>query len=200
MSRAAMLSLAFVLGSGLCLQGQDLWDASFKLVGGTMSGAEKAGLGQDKHYGLSLEGAYPFARNHFLVLEGGYRAFPCARTYVDVQTATEDSMDGFFGAIAYRYRFSAGRLDGLYLQGGVRHSMFLAERDTVHKGASASGGDLRVGTKGSQIASTRPVFGVGFRFTESVSLELDLAGIQAENALGQSKSGSVIELALGIHL
>lgn len=200
MSRAAMLSLAFILGSGLCLQGQDLWDASFKLSAGMMSGAEKAGLGQDKQYGVSLEGAYPLTRNHLLVLEGGYRTFPCARTYGDAQTATEDSTDGFFGEIAYRFRFAAGRFDGLYLQGGVRHSMLLAQRDTVYKGASSTGGDLRVNAKGSRVASTRPVIGVGFRFTDSLSMQLDLAGIQAENALGRSKSGSVIELALGIHL
>ncbi len=200
MSRAAILSLGFLLASGVCLQGQDLWDSSINLSAGMMSGADKAGLGQNKTYGLSIAGAYPLARKHLLVFEGGYRVFPTTTTRVDSTTALDEKTDGYFGGIAYRYRFIAGPLDGLFLQGGLRHSSLIAQRDTITYGAAADGSDIRKTLKGPRTGCTRPVVGLGFRFTENLSLELNLAGLQAQNVDGVSKSGTVIELSLGMHL
>ena len=165
-----------------------------------MSGAEKASIGQDKVYGLGIEGVYPFARNHHLVFEGGYRVFPTSRTQAASNTTIDSGSDGFFGGVAYRYCFTASSLDGLYLQGGLRHYSLRAEQTTTVPGAAADGGDLRIKLKGVRAASTKPVFCVGFRFTEALSLELHLAGLQTENVQGGSKSGSVVEVALGIHL
>jgi hypothetical protein len=197
--RAAMLSLAFILGNGICLQGQDLWDSSFNLSAGMMSGADTAGLGQNKTYGLGIVGAYPVARHHLLIFEGGYRVFPTTTQTVSGVTL-DDKTDGYFGGIAYRYRFTIGPLNGLHFQAGLRHYNLRAQRDTIYPGAAADGTDLRTVLKGGRATSTKPVFGAGFRFTENLSLELNLAGLQAQNVQGQTKSGTVIELVLGMHL
>lgn len=199
MSRTAILSLTLVLGSSLVVQGQDLWDSSLKLTGGTMSGADKAGLGQNKFYGVGVEGAYPLTRNHLVVFEGGYRVLPT--TSRPAGTLTIDAKtDGYIGGAAYRYRFTQGMLDGLFLQGGLRFSSLRTEEDTIEPGGAADGGNLRTSLKGARATATKPVFGVGFRFTESLSLEVNLTSIQAQNAQGLSKSGTAFELSLGMHL
>ncbi len=199
MPRTAILSLTLLLGSTLAVQGQDLWDSSLKLSAGMMSGADKAGLGQTKFYGLGIEGAYPITRNHLVVFEGGYRVLPT--TSWPAGTLTIDAKtDGYFGGAAYRYRFTSGMLDGLYLQGGLRFFNLRTEQDTIEPGAAADGSDLRTTLKGARATSTKPVVGVGFRFTESLSLEVNLTTLQGQNVQGVPKSGTAIELSLGMHL
>jgi hypothetical protein len=201
MKRTAILSLVVLLGSGATLKAQDLWDPSFKLSAGSMSGADTAGIGQNHVYGLSMEGAYPLTRNHLVVFEAGYRVFPSAsRVDPTTKATTDDKTSGYFVGAAYRFRFTQGMLDGLYAQGGLRFHSLKAERDTVTPGGALDGSDLRTVLKGSQATSTKPYLGAGFRFTEKLSVEVNLAGLQAQNVNGVAKSGTVIEVALGIHL
>jgi len=199
MRRAAILSLSCLLGSAVSLQGQDLWDSSLKLSAGVMSGADKAGLGQNKTYGLGIAGAYPLTLNHVVVFEGGYRVFPTT-TQSDIGMKIDDKTDGYFVGASYRYRFTQGFWDGLYLQGGLRLQNLRAQRDLTEFGAASDGSDLRTVFKGERVASTKPVLGVGFRFTERLSLELNLSGLEVQNVKGESKSGTVIEMVLGMHL
>jgi hypothetical protein len=198
MLRAAILSLTVCFGSGVALQGQGFWDSSFNLSAGMMSGADTAGLGQNKNYGVGIVGAYPIARNHLLVFEGGYRLFPSATQSASGVTV-EEKTDGYFGGISYRYRITTGWLDGLYCQGGLRHYRMLTVRDTVETGGALDGSDLRTVIKGTRVGSTKPVLGVGFRFTDNLSLQLNMTGLQAQNVKGESKSGTVLELVLGMH-
>ncbi len=199
MSRTAILGLTLLLGSTVAVQGQDLWDSSLRLSAGLMSGADKAELGQNKFYGFGIEGAYPLTRNHLVVFEGGYRVLPTTSRrsgalIIDAKT------DGYFGGAAYRYRFNRGMLDGLFLQGGLRFSSLRTEQDTIEPGGAADGNDLRTSIKGARATSTKPVVGVGFRFTESLSLEVNLTTLQGQNVQGVPKSGTAIEVALGMHL
>lgn len=199
MRGAAILSLSILLGGAASLRGQDLWDSSIKISGGMMSGTEDAGLGQDKTYTLGAAGAYPLTRNHLVVFEGGYRAFPSA-TKVSSELDIDDKTDGYFFGASYRYRLTQGALDGLYFQGGVRVHKLLTERDLVEYGAASDGSDVRRSIRGARTSSTKPALGVGFRFTDRLSVEVNLVGLKAENVEGKSKSGTVIEVALGMHL
>jgi len=199
MPRTAVLSLTLLLSSTLAVHGQDLWDSSLKLSGGMMSGSDKAELGQNKFYGFGIEGAYPLTRSHLVVFEGGYRVLPTTSRLAGALTI-DAKTDGYFGGAAYRYRFTRGMLDGLFLQGGLRFSSLRTEQDTIEPGGAADGGNLRTSIKGARATSTKPLLGVGFRFTESLSLEVNLTNLQAQNAQGESKSGTAIELSLGMHL
>jgi len=199
MPRTAILSLTLLLGSTVAVQGQDLWDSSLKLSAGMMSGAEDAQLGQNKFYGLSIEGAYPLTRNHLVVFEGGYRVLPTTSRRAGALTI-DAKTDGFFGGAAYRFRFTRGMLDGLFLQGGLRFSSLRTEQDTIEPGAAADGNDLRTSLKGVRATSTKPVLGAGFRFTESLSLEVNMTTLKGQNVQGLSKSGMAVELSLGMHL
>lgn len=199
MRRAAILSLSCLLGSAVSLQGQDLWDSSLKLSAGAMSGADKAGLGQNKTYALGIAGAYPLTRSQVVVFEGGYRVFPTA-TQASPGMDIDEKTDGYFFGASYRYRFTQGTWDGLYLQGGLRLHNLRTQRDLLEYGAAPDGSDLRTSLKGARTSSTKPALGVGFRFTERLSVELNLISLTAQNVKGESKSGTVIELALGMHL
>jgi len=199
MPRTAILSLTLLLGSTLAVQGQDLWDSSLKLSGGLMSGADKAELGQNKFYGFGIEGAYPLTRSHVVVFEGGYRVLPTTSRLAGALTI-DAKTDGYFGGVAYRYRFNQGVLDGLFLQGGLRFASLRTEQDTIEPGGAADGSDLRTSLKGARATSTKPVFGVGFRFTESLSLEVNLTTLEGQNVQGLTKSGTAIEMSLGMHL
>jgi len=199
MRRAAILNLAIMLGGTLSLQGQDLWDSSLRLSAGMMSGAEKAALGQNKTYALGIEGAYPLTPSHVLVFDGGYRAFPTTSQSVPGMTL-DDKTNGYFLGAAYRYRFTTGRLDGLYLQGGLRLNNLRTQRDQYELGAAPDGSDLRTVFRGNRVASTKPRIGAGFRFTERLSLEMNLVGLEAQNVKGESKSGMVLEVVMGMHL
>lgn len=199
MPRTAILSLTLLLGSAVAVQGQDLWDSSLKLSAGMMSGADKAELGQNKFYGVGMEGAYPLTRNHLVVFEGGYRVLPTTSRRAGALTI-DAKTDGYFGGAAYRYRFTQGLLDGLFLQGGLRFSSLRTEQDTIEPGGAPDGSNLRTSLKGARTTSTKPVVGAGFRFTESLSLEVNLTTLQGQNVLGVTKSGTAIELSLGMHL
>jgi len=199
MPRTAILSLTLLLGSTVAVHGQDLWDSSLKLSGGMMGGADTAGLGQNKFYGFGIEGAYPLTRNHLVVFEGGYRVLPTTSRRAGALTI-DAKTDGYFGGAAYRFRFNRGMLDGLFIQGGLRFSNLRTEQNTIEPGGAADGNDLRTSLKGVRATSTKPVVGVGFRFTESLSLEVNLTTLQGQNVQGVSKSGTAIEVSLGMHL
>lgn len=199
MKHTTILGLALLAAATHPLQGQDLWDSGFRLTAGMMSGADTAELGQNKTYGLAIVGAYPLTPRHGLVFEGGYRLFPTASQTLS-GLRLDDKTDGVFLGAAYRYHFVRGRLDGLYCQGGLRIHALRTQRDVVEFGAASDGSDLRTALKGARTTSARPMVGAGFRFTERLSLEVNLVGIEAENVKGVAKSGTLVELSLGMHL
>lgn len=190
------LSIAVVAALAACasLQAQDPWDTSFHLSAGTFSGARDAGLGQDAVLGLTLEGAYPLLIRGDLVLEGGFRLIPKARTET-ADLAVEERTDGYVAGVAYRHRFGPGRLEGLFVQAGLRASRLESQRTTVDL---LDGARLR--EKGAATTTVGPAVVAGFRFNDTLSVQATAYRMKAEEPKGLGKTGTVLELGLGIHL
>ena len=172
------------------LRAQETWDAGFKLVAGNFSGAEAAGIGQSKNYGVAMFGAYILTRRQSLVFDGGYRYFPSA-TVVNKGTAQNEKTDGYYASALYRW---ALRSDDIYVQGGLRASQFRADRVTSYSDGTSSK------VRGSFTNGVKPLIGVGARLAEKYSVELNLVGFESANVDGTPKSGVMVEVALGIHL
>lgn len=171
-------------------QAQESWDAGFKLVAGNFSGADQAGIGQSKNYGVAMFGAYILTRNQSLVFDGGYRYFP-STTVVSKGTAQNDKTDGYYASAMYRW---AVIREDIYVQGGLRASQFRADRLTSFSDGTSSK------VKGPFTNGVKPLVGVGARLAEKYSVELNLVGFESANVQGTSKSGVMVEVALGIHL
>jgi len=169
---------------------QETWDAGFKLVAGNFSGAEDAGIGQSKNYGLALFGTYILSRHQSLEFDGGYRYFPTA-TMEYKGVIQEDKSDGYYASALYRWGF---RRD-LYAHAGLRATQFRANRHTT-----PVGGGSTVVVKGPFTTAVKPMIGGGVRLTEQYSVELNLVGFETANVVGTSKSGMIVELALAIHM
>lgn len=176
------------------MRAQEPWDSSFQLSAGFFSGARDAGLGQDTVLGLTLEGAYPLWVRGDLVLEGGFRLLPKARTET-ADLAVEERTDGYVAGVAFRHRFGPGRLEGLFVQAGLRASRLESQRTTVDH---LDGARLR--EKGSATVAVGPAVGAGFRFNDLLSVRATAFRMKAEDAAGFSKSSAVLELGIGIHL
>lgn len=190
LSFAAVAAVA-VMGA---LRAQEPWDASFQLSAGSFSGAREAGMGQEAVLGLTLEGAYPLLKQGDLVLEGGIRLLPKARTE-SADLAVEERTEGFMGGLAYRHRFGPGRLEGLFVQAGLRASRLESQRTTVDL---LDGARLR--EKGAATLAVGPALAAGFRFNDALSLQVTAFRMKAEAPEGLRKTGTVLELGLGIHL
>lgn len=185
-----------------CLHGQEIWDPSFKLVGAQFSGAKEARLGSNSNWALAIEGAYPLFHKGSVAFEFGYRTVPRSTTTVSDIQREDDWSQGIYGSVLYRHSDFRGPLDGLYLQGGLRYSSLTAHRDQTTKGGAPDGKDLKVSTSGQSVNRLGPVLGLGFRFSEKLSLEINLSQAKglSVDAVPLQKTGVLLELALGIHL
>lgn len=183
-----------LLAQGAAAGAQEPWSAGFRLVAGSLSGAADAGLGQDKNYGLAMWGAYPVSRNGSLEFEGGYRYFPGDTTTSKTLTL-RNKTDGYYGGAFYRHKLW---IEGFHLQAGLRvWALKSTQTSTV---ALEGGGSSKVEVKGPGGTVMKPVVGAGFRFNERYSLSLNAAQAEVKNASGASKSGTLLEASLSIHL
>lgn len=173
---------------------QEPWDPGFRVSAGSFSGARDAGLGQDAVLGLTLEGAYPLFRQGDLVVQGGYRHLPKAQTETS-GWRVEDRTEGWVAGMAYRHRFVRGFFEGLYVQGGLTVTRLQTQRTTV---------DLLLGerfrSKGEAKGGLGPWAAVGLRFNDRWNLQIDLYRMESQNPVGTSRSATVLELGLGVHL
>lgn len=194
MRRFLPFAAVALLAACIPMGAQEPWDASFQLSAGSFSGARDVGLGQDAVLGLTLEGAYPLLRRGDLVVEGGFRLLPKARTEA-ADLAVDERTDGFVAGVAYRHRFGPGRLEGLFVQAGLRASRLESQRTTV---------DLLDGTrlreKGAATVAVGPAVVAGFRFNDTLSVRVSAFRMKAEEPKGMGKSATVLEVGLGIHL
>ncbi len=188
-SRLLMSALVAACASST-IHAQETWDAGFKLVAGNFNGATDAGLGQSKNYGVAMFGAYALTRRQGLVFDGGYRYFPSATTSFK-GSSQSDKTDGYYASAMYRY---AVRGEDLYVLGGFRTSRLRATRLT----SNSDGTSFEV--KGPFTTGLKPLVGVGARLADKYSVELNLVGYESASVLGTSKSGVLVEVALGIHL
>jgi len=169
---------------------QESWDAGFKLVAGNFSGADGAGIGQSKNYGVAMFGTYILSRRQSLEFDGGYRYFPTATT-VNKGVTQDDKTDGYYASALYRWGF---RQD-LYVHAGLRASQFRANSRT-----SFSDGSSTPAVKGAFTTGVKPMVGAGARLSDKYSVELNLVSFETANIAGTTKSGLMVEVALAIHL
>jgi len=189
-----------------CLKAGEVWDDSFKLCLGQASGAKEAGLGSNTSAALTIEGSYPLFIKGALVFDAGYRMQLKASTRTSVQAGAFTQFDdnqtkGYYGSVLYRFTGFNGSLDGFYVHGGVRYSSLKASTDRrtmVGDVASASGNATDL--TGPNVSTFSPIVGVGVRFTEKLSLDVNLFSQKGTSVDGIDRKSTVIELALGIHL
>lgn len=182
-------ALLFACGASAA-QAQESWDAGFKLVAGNFSGAEGAGIGQSKNYGVAMFGTYILSRRQSLEFDGGYRYFPTATT-VNKGVIQDDKTDGYYASALYRW----GLRQDIYLHAGLRASQFRANSKT-----SLIDGTSTPAVKGAFTTVVRPMVGAGARLSDQYSVELNLVSFETANIGGTAKSGVMVEVALGIHL
>ena len=186
--------LLALLLAGPGLRAEEPWEGGFKLTAGLFSGAEDAYLGQGRGYGLAMFGRYPLGRSSALVFEGGYKYFPTTN-HAFAATSWEDKSDGYYGSALYQHKLW---FEGFYLQGGLR----LAQYVTARRANFFPGNGTSVLTKyrGDYASTVKPMLGAGYRLNDQYGLELNLVSTELKNVSGESKSGTLVELALLIHL
>ncbi len=189
--RSHLCILALLIAcSASAARAQETWDAGFKLVAGNFSGAEGAGIGQSKNYGVAMFGTYLLSRRQSLEFDGGYRYFPTATT-VDKGVIQEDKSDGYYASALYRW----GIRRDIHVHAGLRATQFRAN-SRINYGD----GNPIPAVKGPFTTVVKPMIGAGARLTEQYSVELNLVSFETANISGMSKSGTLVELALAIHL
>ena len=182
------------------LRGQDSWDTSFKLCGGQMTSAKDARLGTGFSWALAMEGAFPILPKGSLVMELGYRTLGTNTTTISTTLKEDDWSKGFYGSVLYRHTDFHGFWEGLYLHGGLRYNTLESFRETTSKGTGPAGTDVRTEVRGRSTHNIGPLAGVGFRFNDKISLEANVSQVKGRNLDQVEKSGTMLELALGMHL
>ncbi len=189
MKKFGLGALSVVLACA-SLRAQEPWDPSFNLLFGSVRGAEEGLMGQDKVLGLSTQGVYPITLKGGLGLDFGYRYLP-TMTRTTGAWVLDDKTDGFFASAWYRHELF---FEGFYLQAGVRASQMKSARREIQ------------GTLGQdhiKAPSTRrisPVVGLGYRFTDKLSLDLQVSQANLRSVTDLKKTTTLVELAVGIHL
>jgi hypothetical protein len=182
-------ALLFACGASAA-RAQETWDAGFKLVAGNFSGAEDAAIGQSKNYGVAMFGTYILTRHQSLEFDGGYRFFPTA-TSRNKGVIQDDKTDGYYASALYRW----GIRQDLYLHAGFRASQFRVKSQTLFEDGSSLPAE-----KGAFTTVVKPIVGAGARLSDKYSVELNLVSFETANIAGTTKSGTMVEVALSIHL
>lgn len=190
--RPWLTTLALV-ASAPGLQAQEPWDTSFQLIGGQVGGSHEARLGSGATWAFAVEGAYPLFARGGVVLDAGYRTLPRTTTPIPGAESQSDWSQGAYGSIYYRHTQFTGIWRGLYLQVGARGSVL---RTTREFGTGSS----RVSTKGKEVSGFSPAFGLGYRFSDKLSLAVTAYQVKAQNLDLVNKTSTGVDLALGIHL
>lgn len=187
-SRVFISTLLLACGASMA-QAQESWDTGFKIVAGNFSGAEGAGIGQSKNYGVAMFGTYILSRRQSLEFDGGYRYFP-STTAGTGGVMENDRTDGYYASALYRW----GVRQDLYVHAGLRASQF-----RVNSQLSYSDGTSSPAVKGNLTTAVKPLAGVGARLSDQYSVELNLVDFETANINGATKSGVMAEVALSIH-
>lgn len=191
MTRTPRLGLlAALMVAQPVLMAQEPWDTSFKLVAAQVSGQEKAGLGQDLQYGLTIAGAHPLTPRGTLCLEGGYMYSPTSTRSTSI-TNYEDRRDIYHLGAHYRQGLF---VDGFAVQGGLRYTSAVVTTRTYVNASTW------VQDHGPRHGAVSPFIGLHGRLTEKLSVELNGSRLAVKNLNGQVTKERQVEVALGIHL
>lgn len=186
--------LAAVVLAGAGLQAQEPWQGGFKLTAGLFPGAEDAYLGQGRAYGLALFGHYPLGRSGRLAFEGGYKFLPTT-THTFPSASWEDKTDGYFCSAFYQHPLW---FEGFHLQGGLRLAQYISARRVNF--FPGDGTSVLTKYRGNYATTVKPALGAGYRLNEKYALELNLVPTELKNVAGQTKTGTLVEFSLLIHM
>ena len=182
-----------------CVQAQELGRGGFKLVVGSFSGAEDAGLGQNKNYGLAVFGSYFISTKGSLEFEGGFRYDPRAEAAdkTNPNLVYSHKMNIYYFGVTYRHQLP---VNGLFVQGGLR-----ASRAEVHEDVTdTTNATASYARTGPHDTSVKPTLGVGYTFDERYSVTFGAVSMKTQNAVPApntgTKSGTMLELSLLIRM
>jgi len=218
--RLVFLSLALCVG--LSAQA-DRWGGSFKVFGGATDGGAKDLMGATVNFGGGVEGTYALDKDASLVFDLGYRFFPgsnAIQSYITLPTATaanigrvytgetrDRKVDGSSWQVSALYRRNAFT-EGMYWQGGLR----LGFNKTKQTDTGAASSYTQTSATAWTVTATRAIDsvderkntsigllgGIGYRFNDQYSGELNVFQTHFETAAAGKKGGTVAELAFGV--
>ncbi len=171
------------------LMAQEPVDTSFKLVAASVGDQEKAGLGQDRQYGLTIAGDYPMTRRGAICLEGGWQYSPSSSREVGINRL-EDRRDLYHLGVIYR---QGVLLDGFSVQGGLRFTSSVVTTRTY------LGATTWVRDHGPRHGAFAPVLGLHARLTDKLSVEINGTRLATKDRAQVVRTASVLEVALGVH-
>jgi hypothetical protein len=219
------LSLSLALGSSLAAQ--EKWVPSFKFAAGQVMGGAKdmfvptgSDGGSAITFGGGVELAYKLDNASSLVYDIGYRFFPGSSTTVSYIPATIPVTTGVPTIYETRVRKTESKgwslgakyrkdafTEGMYWQAGVSLGFFSTEQTdtgsrlyTTGAGgpASAVGTEVISSSVAAKTTTISPSVGLGYRFNDHYSGELNLSNAKFESAAAGKKTGQVIDLSFGI--
>lgn len=218
LSRIAALALLV----GTASAAQDPWSLSFKMGGGPTLGDITTVTGNAGfNFGGDFEVAYQLTKRSQFAFGLGYRFFPgdfqnlsfipstipasnpVATTYYETRVRKAEAM-GFQLNALYRADLP---WEGVYWQGGLRLGINkLKQTDTGTRltttGAGGSGSITAVAAiadiQEKTTTSLGPLLGIGYRFTDTYSLEVNVWMASMESPALGKKTGTATELAFGI--
>ncbi len=214
---------ALALLAGTASQAQDPWSLNLKLGGGPTMGDIRPLLGDAGYaFGADIEIGYQLSKSSQFAFGLGYRFFPgdfqnlsfipstipvsnpVAVTYYETRVRKAEAM-GFQLNALYRANLP---MENAYWQGGVRIGFNkLRQTDTGTRLTTTGAGGSASITAVNAIASVDEktvvspglLAGVGYRFNETYSLEVNFYQASMESpALGKKKSGVASEFNFGI--
>jgi opacity protein-like surface antigen len=213
---------ALALLVGTAAAAQDPWSLSFKMAGGpTMGDIATLSGTAGYNFGGDIEAAYQLDKKSQFAFGLGYRFFPgdyqnlsfipstipasnpVAITYYETRVRKAEAMGFQLNAL---YRRDMG-WEGSYWQAGLRIGFNkVKQTDTGTRltttGAGGSGSVTAVNAiadiQEKTVTSLGPLVGVGYRFNETYSLEVNFWSASMESPATGKKTGTATELAFGI--
>lgn len=221
-----LLSLVVATGLSLCAQTSP-WDACFKVFGGRADGAVKNDLGMGNNFGAGAEVTYSLKKDTALVFDLGYRFFPGSTSVVSDIPKTvaatgvnptyyetrlrKTAVEGFQASALFR---QDAFTEGMYWQAGLRMGLNRAKlTDTgtrmstdgtaiADMGSVSNTHILTVNTiadvKEKKTVAIGLLAGLGMRFNDRFSGEVNVFQTKAESTAVGKKSGLVAEIAVGV--
>lgn len=220
--------LALSLLVGTTLAAQEKWAPSFKFSTGQVMGDAKNTFvppgsdgGSAINFGGGVELAYKLDNSSSLVYDLGYRFFPGSSATVSFTPSTipasnpvvpttyetrvrkTESRGWNLGA---KYRKDAFT-EGMYWQAGIQVAFYSTlQTDTGAKtlttgaggAGSVTGYEAISSAVSKKTTSISPLLGLGYRFNDRYTGEINVSNAKFESTAAGSKSGQVIDLSFGI--
>lgn len=214
--------MAVLVAAGTAASAQDAWSLGFKMGGG-QTFQDLRGFSGNAGYawGGDFELTRPLSKTSELAFTAGYRFFPGDFQQVSFAPATfattgsynvetrirKADMEGFQVGLMYRENLA---LEGFYWQGGARvgfnksrvvdtGSAFAITVTTANSAGTVTKVTVIDSQKEKNTFAPGLIGGLGYRFNDTYSLELNAFTVRANDPVtGNKLAGSAYELLFGI--